>query len=143
MFIINAGPGFRLLWNSVKSFLDPRTTSKIHVIGNKYQSKLFEIIDSSELPEFLGGTCTCAENGGCLKSEKGPWKDPNILKRVLSGEAQCGRQILAVSNGEGKIIAYAKPHYPAMKGSDTSTTESGSEAEVFQSHALNIQNSCA
>ncbi|ONK81270.1 uncharacterized protein A4U43_C01F27220 [Asparagus officinalis] len=129
MFIINAGPGFRLLWNSVKSFLDPKTTSKIHVLGNKYQSKLFEIIDSSELPEFLGGTCTCADQGGCLKSEKGPWKNPNILKMVLSGEAQYGRQIVTVSNGEGKIIAYAKPQHPAIKGSDTSTNESGSEAE--------------
>lgn len=133
MFIINAGPGFRLLWNSVKSFLDPKTTSKIHVLGNKYQSKLFEIIDSSELPEFLGGTCTCADRGGCLKSEKGPWNDPNILKMVLSGEAQCGRQIVTVSNGEGKIVAYAKPRYPAIKGSDTSTTESGSEAEDITS----------
>lgn len=133
MFIINAGPGFRLLWNTVKSFLDPKTTSKIHVLGTKYQSKLLEIIDSCELPEFLGGTCTCVEQGGCLKSDKGPWRDPNILKMVLNGEAQCARQIVTVSNSEGKIIAYAKPHYPIVKGGDTSTAESGSDAEEIAS----------
>ncbi|PQP95278.1 phosphatidylinositol/phosphatidylcholine transfer protein SFH3 [Prunus yedoensis var. nudiflora] len=84
MYIINAGSGFRLLWNTVKSFLDPRTTGKIHVLGNKYQSKLLEIIDSSELPEFLGGKCTCADKGGCMRSDKGPWNDPVITKRCDS-----------------------------------------------------------
>eukprot|EP00262_Sarcandra_glabra_P006756 TRINITY_DN1927_c0_g5_i1.p1 TRINITY_DN1927_c0_g5~~TRINITY_DN1927_c0_g5_i1.p1 ORF type:complete len:626 (-),score=145.02 TRINITY_DN1927_c0_g5_i1:72-1949(-) len=133
MFIINAGPGFRLLWSTVKSFLDPKTTSKIHVLGNKYQSKLLEIIDASELPDFLGGTCTCADQGGCLTSDKGPWKDPNILKMIRSGGAHCGRQIVTVSNSEGKIIAYARPQYPAVKGGDTSTAESGSEAEDISS----------
>ncbi|CAN6277482.1 unnamed protein product [Urochloa humidicola] len=129
MFIVNAGPGFRLLWSTVKSFLDPKTTAKIHVLGNKYQSKLLEIIDASELPEFLGGTCTCPEYGGCLKGEKGPWKDPNILKMVQSGEVQCARQIVTISNGEEKFISYAKPKHHNMRGSDTSTAESGSEAD--------------
>ncbi|XP_039143204.1 phosphatidylinositol/phosphatidylcholine transfer protein SFH3-like [Dioscorea cayenensis subsp. rotundata] len=91
MFIINAGSGFRLLWNTIKTFLDPKTTSKIHVLGNKYQSKLLEVIDASELPEFLGGTCTCAEHGGCLRSDKGPWKDPEVLKMVQNGAAKCGK----------------------------------------------------
>ncbi|KAJ0010764.1 hypothetical protein Pint_34745 [Pistacia integerrima] len=102
MFIINAGSGFRLLWNTVKSFLDPKTTAKIHVLGNKYQSKLLEIIDATELPEFLGGTCTCADKGGCMRSDKGPWNDPDIIKMVQNGEAKCTRKVL--SNIEEKTI---------------------------------------
>lgn len=93
MYIINAGSGFRLLWNTVKSFLDPKTTAKIHVLGNKYQSKLLEIIDASELPEFLGGTCTCADKGGCMRSDKGPWNDPEIMKMVHNGEHKCSTKI--------------------------------------------------
>ncbi|KAL4574239.1 hypothetical protein LXL04_021065 [Taraxacum kok-saghyz] len=123
MFIINAGPGFRRLWNTMKSFLDPKTTSKIHVLGCKYQNKLLEIIDSSELPEFLGGTCTCADQGGCLLSDKGPWKNPEIMKLALNGEARRARQVVKVLNSEGKIL----------RSSDTSTAESGSEAEEIAS----------
>ncbi|KAM3362182.1 hypothetical protein P3S68_017036 [Capsicum galapagoense] len=61
--------------------LTPKTTQKIYVLGNKYQSKLLEIIDASKLPEFLGGTCT--DKGGCMLSDKGPWNDPEIMRGFL------------------------------------------------------------
>nr|CAB3448773.1 unnamed protein product [Digitaria exilis] len=102
MFIINAGQGFRLLWNTVKSFLDPKTTAKIHVLGNKYQSKLLEVIDASELPEFFGGTCNC--EGGCMRSDKGPWKDPEILKMVQCGMGRCGMNSADLHEADEKLI---------------------------------------
>uniref|UniRef100_A0ACD5YZL0 Uncharacterized protein n=1 Tax=Avena sativa TaxID=4498 RepID=A0ACD5YZL0_AVESA len=102
MFIINAGQGFRILWGTVKSFLDPKTTAKIHVLGNKYQSKLLEIIDASELPEFFGGTCQC--EGGCMKADKGPWKNPEIMKLVQTGAGRCGKLNLESLDTEEKMI---------------------------------------
>ncbi|GJS85097.1 phosphatidylinositol/phosphatidylcholine transfer protein SFH8 isoform X2 [Tanacetum coccineum] len=132
MYIINAGAGFRLLWGTVKSFLDPKTVAKIHVLGNKYQNKLLELIDASELPEFLGGTCTCADQGGCMLSDKGPWNNPEIMKLALNSEARRARQVVKVLNSEGKIVAYAKPQLPSLRSSDTSA-ESGSEADDIAS----------
>ncbi|KAJ3701627.1 hypothetical protein LUZ61_005332 [Rhynchospora tenuis] len=75
LFIINASSSFRLLWNALKGFIDPRTAEKIQVLGDSYQSTLLEYINKSELPDFLGGACSCSREGGCLQSNKGPWKD--------------------------------------------------------------------
>ncbi|XP_010234176.1 phosphatidylinositol/phosphatidylcholine transfer protein SFH8 isoform X1 [Brachypodium distachyon] len=133
MFIVNAGPGFRMLWSTVKSFLDPKTTSKIQVLGAKYQNKLLEIIDANELPEFLGGSCTCSELGGCLKGEKGPWMDPEILKMVISGKVRRKRQVVSVSKDDEKVLSYDKSQHLATKASDTSTVESSSEVDDITS----------
>ncbi|KAL9235660.1 hypothetical protein vseg_010402 [Gypsophila vaccaria] len=84
MFIVNAGTGFKMVWGTVKSFLDPRTTAKIHVLGSKSLGKLIEHVDPSQLPAFLGGTCSCP--GGCLRYQKGPWNDPDIMKVVHAQE---------------------------------------------------------
>lgn len=137
LYIINAGQGFKMLWGTIKSFLDPQTASKIHVLGSKYQNKLLEIIDESELPDFLGGKCRCGENGGCSKSDKGPWKDPSIIERVLNGEANYGRQILAISSTDGRGVSYTQLHHSAKKSSDASP-ESISEVEDITSPAAPV-----
>ncbi|GAU47469.1 hypothetical protein TSUD_90370 [Trifolium subterraneum] len=117
-FIINASTEFWMKWNTVKYNFDPEVASKFHVLGNNYQTKLLEIIDASELPTYLGGTCTCADQGGCLRSGKGPWKNPEILKMILSGEARRISQPVKALNSKRKV-----------EDIDTSTTESSSEAE--------------
>ncbi|KAK2435358.1 Sec14p phosphatidylinositol transfer family protein [Trifolium repens] len=117
-FIINASTKFRLMWKADKYNLDPKNASKIHVLGNNYQTKLLEVINASELPKYLGGTCTCADQGGCFRSGKGPWKNPEILKMIRSGEARRISQPVKVLNNEEKI-----------NDIDTSKAESRSEAE--------------
>ncbi|XP_052190194.1 phosphatidylinositol/phosphatidylcholine transfer protein SFH6-like [Diospyros lotus] len=130
MLIVNAGPAFKLLWNTIKPFLDPKTASKIHVLGSKYQCKLLEIIDASELPEFLGGSCTCVDQGGCLRSDKGPWRDSGIFKMIKKIEAQQLDQ--EATTADRRITGDEKPYYQMIKSGGT-YAESGSEAEEITS----------
>ncbi|KMT05620.1 hypothetical protein BVRB_7g167610 isoform A [Beta vulgaris subsp. vulgaris] len=106
MFIINAGAGFKMIWNTVKSFIDAKTASKIHVLGNKFHSKLMESVDSSQLPNFMGGTCSCP--GGCLRYQKGPWNDPEITKLVHAQEIMYLKRTTSSSDCEdlkSKLLA--------------------------------------
>ncbi|XP_019413038.1 PREDICTED: phosphatidylinositol/phosphatidylcholine transfer protein SFH9-like isoform X2 [Lupinus angustifolius] len=126
MFIVNAGNGFKLLWSTVKGFLDPKTTAKIHVLGNKFLGKLLEVIDSSQLPDFLGGCCSCPNDGGCLRSNKGPWNDPDILKLLHTREAlklTKSRRSSSVSD-ELDIMSYAN------KATSTEISENGLVSDI-------------
>lgn len=73
MFIVNAPMLFTGVWAVVKGFIDEKTRKKITILGGKYQKDLLELVDENSLPDFLGGKCTCAEFGGCMKSGVGPW----------------------------------------------------------------------
>ncbi|XP_052187971.1 phosphatidylinositol/phosphatidylcholine transfer protein SFH9-like [Diospyros lotus] len=125
MFIVNAGSGFKLLWNTVKSFIDPRTTAKIHVLGTKFQNRLFEVIDLSQLPDFLGGTCSCPNEGGCLRSDKGPWNDPELMKLVHGGEPMYLRKTMSSSDGDD---LEAKPFASKIQSNEIVVAESGLDA---------------
>ncbi|KAJ4968148.1 hypothetical protein NE237_014849 [Protea cynaroides] len=127
MFIVNAGSGFKLLWNTVKGFLDPKTTSKIHVLGNKYQNKLLELIDSSQLPDFLGGSCSCPNEGGCMRSNKGPWNDLGIIKLVHARKSSYLTKTSDIFDDDNVQV---KVHGSKTVSNEISSAESGSDVEV-------------
>jgi hypothetical protein len=73
MFIVNAPTAFKAMWAIVRPWLDKRTQKKIEVHGGNFSSKLLELVDSENLPAFLGGTCCCP--GGCENADAGPWNE--------------------------------------------------------------------
>jgi hypothetical protein len=72
MFIVNVSWIIKAGWWVVKSFLDAKTVSKIHILGSDYTSELLKYVDAENLPSFLGGKCNCS--GGCLMASDGPWR---------------------------------------------------------------------
>ncbi|XP_058203928.1 phosphatidylinositol/phosphatidylcholine transfer protein SFH13-like [Rhododendron vialii] len=99
------GPGFKkMVWPAAQKFLDPKTIIKIQVLNPKSLSKLLEAVYSSQLPDFLGGACTCSAEGGCLRSNMGPWNNPAIMKIVHNAEGTFVRQITRVSTGHQQKI---------------------------------------
>ncbi|KAK9057157.1 hypothetical protein SSX86_024524 [Deinandra increscens subsp. villosa] len=128
MFVVNAGSTFkRYIWPAAQKFLDAKTIAKIHVLEPKSLEKLLEAIDPSQLPDFLGGSCTCPVERGCLRSNVGPWNDPEIMKVVNHVEATFIRQITSVSSDQQKVDSYVQVH--PLKGRRSDTIESGSDLE--------------
>ncbi|XP_047317694.1 phosphatidylinositol/phosphatidylcholine transfer protein SFH13-like [Impatiens glandulifera] len=104
MYVVNAGHGFeKILWPAAQKFIDPKTVAKIQVLGSKSLSKILETIESSQLPEFLGGSCTCSTEGGCLQYRKGPWNNPEIIKLILNLEARFMRKSSKLSNHRREV----------------------------------------
>ncbi|XP_059301003.1 phosphatidylinositol/phosphatidylcholine transfer protein SFH13-like isoform X2 [Lycium ferocissimum] len=128
MFIVNAGPGFKkILWPAAQKFLDAKTIGKIQVLEPKSLGKLLEVIDPSQLPDFLGGSCTCSVEGGCLRSNKGSWSDPEIMKLVHNLEAKTGKQISGICSDQRRIDSYKQIRPLKGRINETSTAESVSD----------------
>ncbi|GMJ06125.1 hypothetical protein HRI_004281700 [Hibiscus trionum] len=137
LFIINAGSGFRMLWKVIKAFMDARTLAKIHVLGSNYLSNLIEVIDPSNLPTFLGGSCTCADYGGCLLSDKGPWKNPEITEmlQAISAAEQTndeGNGDLASGDGLMHDPENGKFAPPKLKALEAAVAETSKKIDALE-----------
>ena len=78
-FIVNAPMLFSGVWAIIKGFLDEKTRKKIVIKGSGYQKDLLEIVDSENLPDFLGGKCT---SFGAVRDGVGPWNEYEIMYPV-------------------------------------------------------------
>ncbi|GAY40104.1 hypothetical protein CUMW_049460 [Citrus unshiu] len=102
------------------------------VLGYKFHDKLLEVIDSSQLPDFLGGTCSCPNEGRCLKSNKGPWSDPGIMKLVHAGNAMCSRKTKRSSDFDDlEIKLFSSKVANSEKSSADSTLDVRSNTSGF------------
>ncbi|KDP36319.1 hypothetical protein JCGZ_09534 [Jatropha curcas] len=130
MYIVNAGPAFKkMLWPAAQKLLDAKTIAKIQVLDPKSLPKLLEVIDASQLPDFLGGSCTCYAEGGCLRSNKGPWNDPDVMKLVHNAGAKFVRQITRMSSDQHKLDSHIQIRPQKGRSSDTLAAESGSDID--------------
>ncbi|XP_057420873.1 phosphatidylinositol/phosphatidylcholine transfer protein SFH13-like isoform X2 [Lotus japonicus] len=130
MYIVNAGPAFKkMLWPAAQKFLDAKTIAKIQVLEPKSLCKLMDNIDSSQLPDFLGGSCKCPGEGGCLRFNKGPWNDPDIMKVVHNVETSFMRQIARGFNEQQQMFDSFQTHQQLGRHSDMSTAESGTDID--------------
>uniref|UniRef100_A0A6N2LA62 CRAL-TRIO domain-containing protein n=1 Tax=Salix viminalis TaxID=40686 RepID=A0A6N2LA62_SALVM len=114
MFVVNAGPGFKkMLWPAAQKFWSP----------NRCLSSW-----KSLTQDFLGGSCYCSAEGGCLRSNKGPWNDPAVMKLVHNAVPAAVREISRVSSDKQKFDSYNQGN-----SSDRLTAKSGSDIDDHSS----------
>jgi len=87
LILVNAPSAFSMIWSAVTPMLSAQMLEKFEVFGAGQaaaaKKRLIELIAPENLPDFLGGTCTCCHvPGGCLDSDAGPWSDPVIYQTL-------------------------------------------------------------
>ncbi|KAF4681341.1 cytosolic factor, phosphatidylinositol/phosphatidylcholine transfer protein [Perkinsus olseni] len=104
MFVVNAPFIFTAIWKVVSPMVDPITRSKIVVLGSNYKPTLHNVVDPSQLPDFLGGTCTACDDvrGGCMYSNMGPWV-------AYKKEKEEERRLKSTGGGSPKYEGSAMP----------------------------------
>ncbi|ORY93270.1 CRAL-TRIO domain-containing protein [Syncephalastrum racemosum] len=70
LFVVNAPHAFVTIWHVIRRWLEPRTIEKVCIVSkHATAATLLEDIDAENLPDFLGGKCTCSHiEGGCVPS---------------------------------------------------------------------------
>ncbi|KFZ16625.1 hypothetical protein V501_02128 [Pseudogymnoascus sp. VKM F-4519 (FW-2642)] len=107
LYLINAPWGFSSVFGMIKSFLDPVTVEKIHVLGSGYQSQLLAQVPAENLPKQFGGSCDC--EGGCGFSDAGPWKEAEFYRppkwaKKSGEEKKEDAAVIDTTEGKGETV---------------------------------------
>ena len=60
-----------------QGLIDPRTQSKIEILGSDYMPALLKWIDIENIPTWIGG-----KSEGSLVDDIGPWSDSVVCSRI-------------------------------------------------------------
>eukprot|EP00656_Telonema_subtile_P005809 TRINITY_DN12654_c0_g1_i2.p1 TRINITY_DN12654_c0_g1~~TRINITY_DN12654_c0_g1_i2.p1 ORF type:complete len:314 (-),score=102.85 TRINITY_DN12654_c0_g1_i2:58-999(-) len=71
--VINTSFMVRMAWKVISAFLNPKSVSKVAILGTDYKETLLQEVHEHHLPAFLGGACQCTP--GCLQASPGPWSE--------------------------------------------------------------------
>lgn len=125
LYLINAPWGFSGAFNMVKSFLDPVTVEKIHILGTNYHAELLGQVPKANLPKEFGGDCECP--GGCGFSDAGPWQDPTWAKPPKWANPQKKKQEAATTTKQASgMIDHKKTHDgPQVVGGNKKPVKAG------------------
>ncbi|MCJ1461912.1 cytosolic factor, phosphatidylinositol/phosphatidylcholine transfer protein [Pseudocyphellaria aurata] len=125
LYLINAPWGFSSVFSIVKSFLDPVTVEKIHVLGSGYHAELESQVSKANLPKIFGGTCECDQ--GCAFSDEGPWKDPQWSKPPKWAQPKAAGASTTIKNEQTNTVhTHAGPRGAQNPG----TRQGGDKAAV-------------
>lgn len=110
LYLINAPWGFSSVFSMIKSFLDPVTVEKIHVLGSGYQSELLAQVPAENLPKQFGGSCDCP--GGCGFSDAGPWSEPEFYRppkwaKKAGEKKEDAANVIDNTEGKGETVTAA------------------------------------
>ncbi|KAG0324187.1 cytosolic factor, phosphatidylinositol/phosphatidylcholine transfer protein [Podila humilis] len=112
LFIVNSPYVFVKVFSMIKKWLDPGVIEKIHILGKDYKNVLLEHIEPENLPEFLGGSCTCSHMpGGCVPS-------------VIMGNIKPVAKAAAPTSNTSSSGSLAVPTYLRPRSSSTASANS-------------------
>ncbi|KAM3281134.1 phosphatidylinositol/phosphatidylcholine transfer protein SFH3-like [Capsicum chacoense] len=63
----------------------------------------------TELPDFIGGSCMCENDSGCLRLDKGPWRTLKTSTMNFREEAEYVEKTVATSNVTRQPVGENQP----------------------------------